>query len=267
MRRETLVLLALAVTPLGCTVGEGTAIVEGMIFINNCKGDLRGGPRFPYGDTPEQHPYSLKSEFVAAEPIQDIAIGPKTHRLIIRIQTNGRRREANDVLKFDVPDSREVARCVRGRIDPQTMMPDFDKDNCSWPAGATVARLRVAPNGLVRVNFTPNFICNVPIVGTAISAPVPTAPGAWDSWVELKNFGSAAQPDLPPTERQAVSSEFKVNFDQQLTAPSFQLKIEDDAVVKAPLLGNPLPPSGINGTLTGLFDFDMQRGQGAQTFP
>jgi len=44
------------------------------------------------------------------------------------MQPTGRSRELNDALAFQIPDSREVARCVRGAIIGG--IPDYDEKNC-----------------------------------------------------------------------------------------------------------------------------------------
>jgi hypothetical protein len=262
--------LLTALAPLACQVGQGSGDVFGPLFIENCQGDVRSGSvRKSFGMSPtEPKVYHLNPGFFAAEPIQDIAIGPKTNRLIIRIQTTGRRREANDIVRFDVPDSREVARCIRGRLIPGTGQPDYDTKECFW--GANGPRVRIGPEALVRSYFTPNFTCNAPVVGTGVST-VPTAPngGMWESWIEFEHFGTAEQPSVPPEQRTAVSDEFKVEFDQRLTVRAMHVKLQDDAYVRAVLDMTPLPmhPPLISGDLEGQFDFDMQRGQGAQTFP
>jgi hypothetical protein len=266
--KALLVLAALA--PLACQVGEGSGDVFGPLFIENCKGEVRAGSvRTPFGMSPTAPAvYHLNPGFFAAEPIQDIATGVKANRLIIRLQTTGRRREANDIVRFDIPDSREVARCVRGRIDPATAQPDYDPKECFW--GPNGPRVRIGPEALVRSYFTPNFTCNAPVVGTAVST-TPTAAngGMWESWIEFEHFGTAEQANVAAEQRSMVSDEFKVEFDQRLTARALHLRLQDDAYVRAVLDMNPPPlrPPLISGELEGQFDFDMQRGQGAQTFP
>jgi hypothetical protein len=120
------------------------------------------------------------------------------------------------------------------------------------------------------------------MVADAISAPVPpsytTAPkpvvtdGSWSSWVEFQEFGAAAQRDRAPTERDPVSGKFRVDFGNHISASSFLVTLVDDSVVQSAIGNLPRTPSLIGGTLggdptTGRFDFDVQRGQGAQFFP
>jgi len=188
----------------------------------------------------------------------------KSNRLIIRIQNSGRQREQDDVLRFDIPDELAVANCVRGQMNPDGT-PAFDTANCFFANGQ--ARVRVGFNALVHANLTPNFKCSTKMqlydhVGTAISDVRTPNDGNWDSFIVFDAFGRA-QGTAPP------GPAFKIEIDDRLSATAFVLKIEDDAVVTASIdpMKPPLPHSHIHGTVSGNFDFDMQRGQGAQTFP
>jgi hypothetical protein len=120
------------------------------------------------------------------------------------------------------------------------------------------------------------------LVASAISRPVPlsyatdpapvVANGAWDSWVEFQEFGTASQYHLAPSERTFVEPTFRIDYGQRIYATSFFLTLIDDRVVAAAMSALPKPDSQMGGTLggdptTGRFDFDVQRGQGAQFFP
>jgi len=124
--------------------------------------------------------------------------------------------------------------------------------------------------------------CTANLVADAIAAPVPlsytTAPkptvtdGSWSSWVEFQEFGNASQVDKVPTERAPIGGKFRVELGERVYATSFQLTLIDDGVVNAAINNVPRPDPMIGGTLggdptTGKFDFDLQRGQGAQFFP
>jgi hypothetical protein len=281
-RRDMVVLAVAAASVLGgagCRAGTGTGSVIGELSILNCF-DLRdagaaGDPR----ELGPNRPYDMKPQFFAGEPIGDIRAGLKANRLLIRIQTTGRRREAVDVLLFDIPDSLAVARCVRARVinEGGTMVPDYDTANC-WQ-GPNGARLRVAPDALVRAHFVPNETCNLQqwmaqsrvVVGTAIAAPAMTNDGNWQSWIELSDFGSAAQPAKPAEMRdpccQPDPNDWKVLFDERIRSQAFQIVLEDDKVIKADKYNLAIPKPQIRGALAGQFDFDLARGQGAQTFP
>jgi hypothetical protein len=97
----------------GCTVGSGVGSAVGTLFDVGCNGnDPMLLPK----------PFSLNPTFFAGEPIEDVCpkppgdcSGPRMNRLLIRMQRNGNREEVNDVLFFDILNSRKVAQCVRGQ--------------------------------------------------------------------------------------------------------------------------------------------------------
>jgi hypothetical protein len=256
MKSGALFVLAL----VGCGVGQGTGQVKGPLTIEDC-----GGPGKMFPDPKNPQPYDLEPKFFSAEQLLDLSFGRvKSNRLIIRLQNTGRQRETNDVLRFDIPDALAAARCVRGEMNPDGT-PAYDTENCFVSGGQS--RLRVGTNALVRSYLTPNFKCSTKIqlydrVGTAISDLRVPNDGQWASYIVFDSFGNA-RGDHPP------GPEFKIEIDERLNATDFHLTIEDDAVVSARLdpLKPPIPHSHINGSLDGKFDFDMQRGQGAQTFP
>jgi hypothetical protein len=100
----------------------------------------------------------------------------------------------------------------------------------------------------------------------------PTPPAEWTSWVEFQEFGTAAQTDRAPADRDPVDGRFRVDFNQRIYATSFMLTLVDDAIVNAAINNRPRPEAQIGATLggdpsTGRFDFDLERGQGAQFFP
>jgi len=252
-RLAVVVLLA-----LGCSVGQGNGKVKGPLTILDC-----GGPGKTFPDPAMPEDYDLHASFFAAEQLLDLSGGQsKSNRLIIRLQNNGRRREANDILRFDIPNLYEVARCIRGGQADGGAAQFQERDCFPGPNGT---RIRVGPNALIRAFLTPNFKCSTKIqmydhVGAADSTVRMPADGNWESWIVFSELGSVKDPSLP--------SDFKIDIDDRLEA-EFDLTIEDDAVVTAkndPLMP-PLPDSHIHGRLTGEFHFDMQRGQGAQTFP
>jgi hypothetical protein len=250
-----------ALLVLGCSVGQGTGKVFGPLMIQDCGG---AGKVFPGPLTPGGV-YDLHPEFFAAEQLLDLSMGKsKQNRLIIRLQNTGRRREASDILRFDITNLYEVAKCVRGDKLPDGK-DDFDQRDCA--RGPTGNRVRVGPNALVRAFITPNFTCSTKLqiydhVGTADSAVRIPNDGNWDSFIIFSALGTAKTD-------QVLNSDFKIDLDDPLEASDFQLTIKDDAVVTAELdpLMPPIPVSHIGGHLEGEFHFAMQRGQGAQTFP
>jgi len=255
---KRLALLALAV--LGCGVGQGTGSAKGPLIILDCGGS---GKTFPPLANPNEE-YDLHPQFFAAEQLLDLSFSEaKANRLIIRMQNNGRRREVSDILRFDITNLWEVARCVRGRMRPDGM-PDFDPRECA--PGPTGMRIRVGPNAFIHAFLTPNFKCSTKLqiydrVGAADSTPRAANDGNWESFIVFSALGTAMDDPLPP--------DFKIDLDEPLDASHFQLTIEDDAVVENRFdpMRPPVPMSHIKGSLQGEFHFTMQRGQGAQTFP
>ncbi len=111
----------------GCTVGSGSGSVTGDIYVLGCFPN--GGN---YGDGPDaQRFFDLQPTFFAGEPTEEIGgvVVPQAANLLtIRVQRNGNRIEINDTLYFDVLNSYEVARCVRGRTK-NGGEPDWDPRN------------------------------------------------------------------------------------------------------------------------------------------
>jgi hypothetical protein len=251
MRRGGFLLAVFAVT--ACKAGEGRGTALGPFYIIDCNG---AGKNLGTRDAPVV--FNLNPAFFAAEPIDDPSYVPKINRLIIRLQPTGRSRELNDVLTFDVLNSHEVARCVRARVVGGK--PDYDEKNCMQ--GPNGPRLRVGPDALIRSSLAPYSTCKRRLVASAEAGNSPD-PNAWQSWIELTEFGTATKPG-PADSRPAVPDNFKVDLNEPLRAPAFLLKMTDDAV----LFGRrPQDAPEIAGTLEGFFDFNLQRGQGAQTFP
>jgi hypothetical protein len=250
-------LIGLALALVGCGVGQGTGEAKGPLTIEDC-----GGPGKLFPDPLAPKEYDLEPKFFGAEQLLDASnSGTKANRLIIRLQNTGRQRETSDVLRFDIPDLRAVARCVHGELKADGT--SFDPDNCF--VNGTQSRLRVGTNALVRSYLTPNFKCSTKVqvfnrIGTAISDQ-PATDGNWTSYIVFDSLGDAK--NTPP------GPDFKIDIDERISASDFFLTIEDDAVISARLDPRkpPVPHSHIHGTLHGKFDFDMQRGQGAQTFP
>jgi hypothetical protein len=246
----------------GCVAGPGVGAAAGSVYMLGCDTDR------DIGTAVMPVKFDLKPAFFAGEPIEGLGmVGLKVNRLIIRLQTTGRRKEVNDVLAFDMPNVREVARCVRGRVDMSTGqgVPDYDLTNCFQGPDGPV--LRVAPDALVRVFFSPNATCTKALTATAISTKRAQNDGAWESWIRFAEFGTAAAAG-PPETRPPVPADFKVDFDQRLDAPAFKLELTDFTGQQTVPYGNIIPvASQIGGMMNGYFDFLLKRGQGAQTFP
>lgn len=246
----------------GCTVGEGEGEVKGSLYVKNCYGTKSTDD---YGTPTNPMSFDLRADFFSGEPIEDIKPNPTDNRLLIRLQTSGRRPEDNDMLVFDVQSWR-VAQCVRGA--PAVLATPELQRFCAHTPGQP-PKVRVGPGFPITANLVLRNRCPFnPFVGTArdTSASNPAAtPDDWTSWIRLKAFGSAAvdgngaRPDVDPS--------FKVEFGEKLEATAFQLDIMDDIVVRANAAKGPPPAPHIFGSLSGRFRFELQRGQGAQTFP
>jgi hypothetical protein len=73
-------------------------------------------------------------------------------------------------------------------------------------------------------------------------------------------------------DRDPIDKKFYVELGQRIYATTFALTLVDDQVVNAAIKNLPRPDPNIGGTLggdptKGRFDFDLQRGEGAQFFP
>jgi len=287
LTRVGLLLIALILT--GCSVGQGTGAASGLLFVLDCSkaGDycdasgVCGTPSAPVD-------YNLNPTFFAGEPIDQLTQFPNgsplsgseplMNRITIRLQRSGKQIESNDALFFDVVNEYEVARCVRGReiaVAGQPNQHDYDDRYCFRASTTGPARVRISVvGGIVHSTLSPRMTCTRPVDATADDVfsddgVVQTvAGGAWESWVEFADFGSAAQNDqLDPTARTPVSLTFKIELEDRLHASAFSLTLQDEKVVTAEEDLEPPPNPDIGGSLTGWFDFDLQRGQGAQIFP
>jgi hypothetical protein len=280
-----LVLPALAMS--ACSVGEGVGAARGAIYEYGC---LKSGDYCTSdgvcGTEKTPAAYDLGPSYFAGEPIDDLREYNKgssqimSNRLIIRLQHSGKQIELNDVLTFDITSSYEVARCVRGFVD--NGVNDWDETNCYRASDKGPGRVRVQFDSVIHASLTLKATCTANLVASAISSPVPDsyagtprpviAGGAWSSWVEFEDFGSAAQNERTPDKRDPVDNRFRIGLGDRIYATTFFLTLVDDAVVNAAMQSLPPPQSLVGGTLggdptTGRFDFDLRRGQGAQFFP
>jgi hypothetical protein len=278
-------LLVPALVTGGCTVGSGTGNAAGPVWVLGCNPDLPDGN---YGTPNAPMDYSLNPIFFAGVPIEDIT-PVNENRLVIRMQRNGGPIEFNDTLAFDILNSYEVARCVRGRITPDGT-PDWDVPMdpaaawCDWSgaapgadggaaadggATATRARIRITDAGFVQVSLA--LLATCPLKdGVALIGHSTDGGDAWttgDGWIEFEDFGGAMQPQLAPDMRTAFgSTDFKVNYEERLRA-TFHVVLDDDRVITARRLGRPVPTPRFGAVLDGRFDFDLVRGRAAQPFP
>jgi hypothetical protein len=296
MRRVSFLLGAATVATLllsGCSVGKGVGAASGEVFEYGCS---KNGDWCDSGDGGVCGPkaYDLEPSFFAGEPIDDLrqyAEGSgnliMNNRLTIRLQRSGKRIEQNDVLTFDIASSYEVARCVRGHVFKDGTK-DWDEANCYRAGDNAPGRVRLQWDSPAHASLSLKATCvaannlTVNVVASAVAAPVPlnysatpnptVTDGSWLSWVEFEQFGTAAQYERAPVDRDPVSGKFRIELGNRIYAPTFLVTLEDDEVVTAARNNLPKPSPRIGGWLggdptKGRFDFDIQRGQGAQFFP
>jgi hypothetical protein len=276
-------LLALAAG--GCTVGSGSGSVGGEIFFLGCLPPPGNGN---YGVPAKKQHFELDPHFFAGEPIEDIgdvSTPQPTNLLTVRVQRNGNRIEVNDVLYFNIRNSYEVARCVRGRTI--NGVPDWDQRHttslfteqptstpwCDWsgviptldggtfdggPDGGTTSQaiIHLGTEEIINSSLALLFTCHqADVTGLA-----------FDGFIVFDDFGDAAQPLVPSDMRTPVPNDFKVNFGDRVRA-HFEIILGDAAVVGAIKEIQPIPLPRIGGSLIGNFDFDLERGRAAQPFP
>lgn len=275
-------LLALAVG--GCTVGSGSGTASGDIFFLGCKpnGD-------PYGVPTQLQFFDLEPHFFAGEPFEDpadVAIAQPKNILTIRVQRNGNRIEVNDVLYFNIQNSYEVARCVRGRTingapdwDPRMTTSTLTEQPtmtpwCDWsgvPPAVDAGPLDAGPDAgaggpraIIHLGTEELLIASLSLKYTCHQAQV--AGAAFDGYIIFQDFGGAAQPGVPSDMRDPIPKDFKVNFGDRLRA-QFVIILGDQQIVDAIKTIRPIPAPQIGGSLEGYFDFDLERGRAAQPFP
>ena len=271
MRRVLLVVLPVlaAVSAGGCTVGSGTGSAIGPLWILGCQDG------HDYGTEADPNTFNLEPTFFAGEPIEGISDGIPANRLIIRMERTGNEIQISDTLFFDVIDSGMIARCLRGRTvagvpdwdtttgtaDPSVMPPWCEQ--MAGPMGET--RIHLLPFGPVRSALTPFATCQSTMHPPAV---VSITGVAMDGWIDFSDFGDAEQPDRASEDRDPVGTDFKVNYGAPLRA-NFHVVLTDDRYEQAihdNMIAVP-PAPRIGGTLDGNFDFDLERGRSAQTFP
>ncbi len=276
----TLGLFALAVG--GCTVGSGSGAVSGNIFFLGCLPPPGNGP---FGEPGKPQLFDLDPHFFAGEPIEDIgdvSTPQPTNLLTVRVQRNGNRIEVNDVLYFNIGNSYEVARCVRGRTingvpdwsqrlttstfteqststpwcDWSGVSPILDGGTFDAGSGPRRAIIHLGTEEIINSSLSLLFTCHqADVTGQA-----------FDGFIVFDDFGDAAEPLVPSDMRAPVPKDFKVNFGERLRA-RFEIILGDAAVVGAIKDIQPVPAPQIGGNLGGYFDFDLERGRAAQPFP
>jgi hypothetical protein len=255
----------------GCTVGAGAGSATGDLFVIDCNPN-DSNPNLGSAQSPVA--FDLSPTFFAGDPVEAPVSG-LPNQLNIRMQRNGNRIEISDTLFFDVTNAFEVARCLRGRTvngQPDWFTGTLTNNDGSpttipWcdPTAATgvdggpgLPRINLSTQDFVKSAFVPLFTCNLARV---------TGDATIGSWIDFQDFGSAAEPNVPPEMRGQVTIDFKVNFGERLRA-HFHVELEDDRIVTAAMNRVMTPTTSyVGGALDGYFDFILDRGRVAQPFP
>jgi hypothetical protein len=285
----------------GCTVGSGAGKAKGSLFVVACNyGATLGGMR-PDG-TVQAGPYDLAPSFFVGTPTDDQIKGPQQMNVMdIQMKTSGL--EFSDVLGFNIQNSFEVARCVRGRTvngqpdylvtvplppalgtaanpQPTTLWCDWSGMAFSVDGGLADAAVAGTPDAATtldggmstmaqapRIHLTPyTYVIGSLALYTTCPGSVAAAIGM-DGWIQFLNFGTAEQSDKAPADRDPVSTGFIINYGDRLHA-NFDIVLGDQRYVTAIQNGTAPPTSpAIGGELAGYFDFDLTRGRAAQPFP
>jgi hypothetical protein len=269
----------------GCTVGSGSGYANGPVWVTGCFGPT---PQGDLGTPTMPNDYHLNPTFFAGDPVE-AATQPPTNFIGLRMQRNGSAIQYNDLLTFNIQNSYEVARCIRGRIDPITGEEDWDHVGlnlgpwCDWTGtgfssdggvsdgGTTTGgtpgrpRIRITSQGYVQASLALLASCPINLLQT--SGPALDGHSV-DGWIEFTDFGKAAESDLTPTDRDQVLLDFKVNFGDNLSA-TFHIQFEDHRVLTAieTQPTGPIPTPRMSATLDGKFDFNLLRARSAQPFP
>jgi hypothetical protein len=149
-----------------------------------------------------------------------------------------------------------------GVVEPDPNMPGPPWCEPNGPNG--IPRIHLVPFGPLRSSLSPLATCVSDMHGPTV---VGITGVAKDGWIEFRDFGPAAQSDRAPEAREAIDPKFQVNYGDRLRA-SFSVVLDDDRVLTAQYKMIDMPPAAaIGGTLDGSFDFDLERGRSAQTFP
>lgn len=276
----------------GCTVGSGSGLVEGVIFDYGCI-------HAPGTDKAAPTAYKFKPSFFAGVPTEDLSVnGLHMNEITIRMQNNALALQYADTLYFDVVDSYEVARCVRGGRDDKTGEPLYNVTEplpdggstiwCDWSAntftdGGALDGGAISPGGpdagtsldggmsvmasAPRIHLTPYTDVRSSFVPLSTCGFNKVSGVAVDGWIEFHDFGAAAQPDLPPQSRSPVNTDFVIQFGDRMRA-DFYVTLEDQVIISAKDQNLPPPREPqIGGYLNGNFDFNLERGRSAQPFP
>jgi hypothetical protein len=310
VKRLALLAVVALLAQLGCSVGSGSGTAGGSLFAYSCV------DTDPYGLVPDPlQPtvvlpiaYTLGGadgpRFFAGIPIDDPVPGPGAmNQLEFRMQSTGLVQIYTDTLEFDVINSFEVARCLRGRTvggqpdylvyqplppslatagnpNPMTLWCDWSGMAFSTDGGAPDAAISGVPDAgtaldggmsmtasAPRIHITPytDIHASLSLGQTCPMAPISGA--GMGGWIEFLSFGTAEQSGVPPESRDPIEPAFLVNYGDRIHA-NFDVVIGDPQVANAIANGTtpPVRPV-IGGHLAGYIDFNLARGRSGQPFP
>jgi hypothetical protein len=218
------------------------------------------------------------------------------NQLEFRMQSTGLVQIYTDTLEFDVLNSFEVARCVRGRMiggqpdylvyqplppslatagnpNPTTLWCDWSGMAFSTDGGAPDAAIAGVPDAgtaldggmsmtasAPRIRITPYTDIHVSLSLGETCPMAPISGAGMDGWIQFQTFGTAEDTDV-------IEPSFLVNYGDRIRA-TFDVVIGDPPVANAIANGTtpPVRPV-IGGELSGYIDFILARGRSGQPFP
>jgi hypothetical protein len=210
-----------------CSVGDGTGVVQGSVFIRQCAmrtevGASGSQSAYSFGSATAPVAYNMQPSFFAAEPINDFPRLNPNNRLNIRVQSDGSRIEQADVLFVNI---------------------------------ASVFDVAVALGQDITVDSTTNVRATLSLNQ---SCPMPEVTPALEGTINFIDFGDANLGHVAP--------DFRVGFEDHLKA-TFNLHIVDLRAATIGGEGVvPIDPA-VGGGITGYFDFIVRQGQRAQSYP
>ena len=272
---------------VGCSVGSGSGVANGSLFVVGCNNGLNFGvdagvDAGGYKVGPVH--YELGPRFFAGAPIEDLIQGPAAmNTLEMRMASSGLLQMYTDGLEFDVLSSYEVARCVRGRTVngqpdylvnaplPLTLATAANPTPttlwCDWTGmafsdgGAPDAALPGAPDAgasldggistmapAPRIHLTPYTDIHASLWLYKTCPDGNVAGAGVDGWIEFQSFGAAEQSDRPPDKRDEVTTDPPFVINYgDRLRASFHVVIGDPRYVTAIDTGSALPTAPVIG--------------------
>jgi hypothetical protein len=293
----------LAAAPLlvaACSIGSGSGSAKGSLWAVGCDdgsiyGTVVDAAVGATSVTPNT--FDLSPTFFAGTPFDDPSNGPTyQNRLFLRMQRTNLQIQYEDVLWFEVQNSYEVARCVRGRTvngqaDWKATEPTITDSRgytewCDWTgtafsdggpptdaaAGGPADAASATDGGMSVMAQAPriHIVPDTDVESTlqlGSTCPRSSLSGIGVSgWIQFLAFGSASQSDRAPEDRDQVSPKFIINYGDRLRA-NFSVDLEDARIFDEEMMNIPPPSALMGASLEGYFDFELERGRSAQPFP